>query len=168
MVEADESDASFLYLNPTMSVVTNIDADHMQTYNYDFNKLCQVFVDFLHHCRFMELAIVCIDHPVVRDITAANFDVRLLLMDLVKMLMFRLLIFIRKVLLLNLKSIEGFNDSRFEIHLNLPGKHNVLNALAAIAVATVMQCCEIAAIYSCVTISLKALERRLQRAWRIL
>src|SRR5690554_760761 len=68
IAEADESDASFLHLQPMVSVVTNIDADHMSTYGGDFNRLKQTFVDFLHNLPFYGLAVLCIDDPSVREI----------------------------------------------------------------------------------------------------
>ncbi|MGL5986606.1 MAG: UDP-N-acetylmuramate--L-alanine ligase, partial [Burkholderiales bacterium] len=71
VAEADESDASFLYLNPVMSVVTNIDADHMDTYDHDFGKLKQAFVDFIQHLPFYGMAVLCLDDANVRDIIPA-------------------------------------------------------------------------------------------------
>ena len=71
MAEADESDASFLYLNPVMSVVTNIDADHMDTYDHDFGKLKQAFVDFIQHLPFYGMAVLCLDDVNVREIIPA-------------------------------------------------------------------------------------------------
>src|SRR5690606_31057105 len=68
VVEADESDASFLNLLPCMAVVTNIDADHMETYGHDFGRLKNAFVDFLHRMPFYGRAVLCIDSPGVRDI----------------------------------------------------------------------------------------------------
>src|SRR3546814_1735765 len=68
IAEADESDASFLHLQPLVAVVTNIDADHMATYDGDFNKLKKTFVEFLHNLPFYGLAVVCLDDPVVREI----------------------------------------------------------------------------------------------------
>src|SRR5436189_2421456 len=68
VVEADESDASFLNLLPVMAVITNIDADHMETYGHDFGRLKGAFVDFLHRMPFYGRAIVCVDSPAVREI----------------------------------------------------------------------------------------------------
>lgn len=133
IAEADESDASFLHLQPMVAVVTNIEADHMDTYQGDFNRLQDTFIDFLHNLPFYGLAVVCVDDPVVRsllprigrqtitygfdeqaDVRASDF-------------------------------VQTGNRSSFVLHrqgresvaisLNLPGRHNVLNALAAIAVA---------------------------------
>ncbi len=133
VAEADESDASFLYLKPTMAVVTNIDADHLKTYNNDFNLLRKTFVDFLQQLPFYGLAVLCIDDPVIED----------MLPQLTKHKItygFSEKADIRAV---NLQQKHG--KSYFsvlhnqlpwlDIELNLPGKHNVNNALAAIAVA---------------------------------
>ena len=134
VAEADESDASFLHLQPFMSVVTNIDADHMETYGGDFEKLKQTFVDFLHHLPFYGLAVLCTDDPVVRDIlprihktlrtygidSAADVRAHDVRQDNLKM-RFR---------------VSVPNDPNWaEVTLNHPGRHNVLNSLAAIAVA---------------------------------
>jgi UDP-N-acetylmuramate--alanine ligase len=70
VVEADESDASFLNLMPVMAVVTNIDADHMETYGHDFGKLKGAFLDFLHRMPFYGTAVLCVDDPAVREIVA--------------------------------------------------------------------------------------------------
>lgn len=134
VAEADESDASFLYLQPMMAIVTNIDADHLPTYGGDFSRLKQAFIEFLHHLPFYGLAVVCVEdeevrsilpeitRPIVRygidadaDVCASNiryqgsqtmFDVMLPDTDVV-----------------------------MAITLNMPGRHNVLNALAAICIA---------------------------------
>ena len=71
VVEADESDASFLYLQPVLAVVTNIDVDHMETYGHDFNKLKQAFVEFIEHLPFYGMAVLCVDDASVREIMAA-------------------------------------------------------------------------------------------------
>jgi UDP-N-acetylmuramate--alanine ligase len=136
VAEADESDASFLYLAPMMAVVTNIDADHMSTYGGDFENLRQAFVEFLHHLPFYGLAVMCIDDPVVRDLLPeiskpiltygfASDDADVRGFDLRQQgahTHFR----VRR------KNHEG----ELEITLNMPGEHNALNALAAIAVAS--------------------------------
>ena len=135
VAEADESDASFLYLQPSLAVVTNIDADHLPTYEGDFERLRQTFIEFLHHLPFYGLAVLCVDDPQIKtilaevtrpvvtyaidveaDVTASNmrqdgvqthFEVR-----------------------------RAGHDAALPVTLNMPGRHNVLNALAAIAVAT--------------------------------
>ena len=136
VAEADESDASFLYLSPVIAVVTNIDADHMDAYGHDFERLKQAFVDFLHRLPFYGVAVLCIDDPAVREILphvakqvvtygfAAQANIRAenvrqegarMFFDCVR---------------------SNGAVSRLPVALNLPGEHNVRNALAAIAVAT--------------------------------
>ena len=134
VAEADESDASFLHLQPFMAVVTNIDADHMETYGGDFNRLKQAFIDFLHNLPFYGLAILCIDDPNVREIlprvhkpvrtygTGADADVRATNITQDGMQM-------------HFNVTIGKRAAPMSITLNQPGRHNVLNALAAITVA---------------------------------
>jgi UDP-N-acetylmuramate--alanine ligase len=136
VVEADESDASFLNLLPVMAVVTNIDADHMETYGHDFGRLKQAFVDFLHRMPFYGTAILCTDDAAIRDIvpqvtcpvTSYGFEEG------------------AQVRAVDVRAAGGqmqFTVQRrngvvlpdLDVVLNLPGRHNVLNALAAIAVA---------------------------------
>jgi len=136
VVEADESDASFLNLLPVMAVVTNIDADHMETYGHDFGRLKQAFVDFLHRMPFYGTAILCTDDAAVRDIvplvtcpiTSYGFNEG------------------AQVRAVDVRAVDGqmhFTVQRrngvvlpdLAVVLNLPGRHNVLNALSAIAVA---------------------------------
>ena len=136
VVEADESDASFLNLSPIMSVVTNIDADHMETYGHDFNQLKSAFIEFLHRMPFYGAAVLCIDDPVVnsllsqvsRPITSYGLsekaqvratDVRA----------------VGERMHFTVKRSNGVTLPDLHIVLNLPGTHNVLNALAAIAIA---------------------------------
>jgi len=133
VAEADESDASFLYLKPVMAIVTNIDADHMETYHHDFNQLRQTFIQFLQQLPFYGLAIVCIDDAEVKNI----------LPQLTKPLLTYGLSEEANIRATEIKPER--NQTRFkvlndhtpwlDITLNLPGKHNVCNALAAIAVA---------------------------------
>ena len=134
VVEADESDASFLHLQPVIAVVTNIDADHMSTYGHDFGRLKQAFVQFLQNLPFYGAAVLCADDPTIRELlpevtkpvltygTGADANVRAeaISHDGGRM-RFRAL---RK------------DAKPLDVVLNLPGRHNVLNALAAIAVAT--------------------------------
>ncbi|QIK38379.1 UDP-N-acetylmuramate--L-alanine ligase [Caldichromatium japonicum] len=134
VAEADESDASFLYLQPMLAVVTNIDADHMHTYGNDFERLRQTFREFLHHLPFYGLAVLCLDDPEVRALipqvsrpvrtygTVPEADLRATAIQIQGMhSYFR---------------VEGEGlDQPLELMLNLPGRHNVLNALAAISVA---------------------------------
>jgi len=135
VAEADESDASFLYLQPVVSVVTNIDADHMETYGQDFEKLKSTFVEFLGHLPFYGLAVVCKDDPNVASIMTRitrpmltygrNTDADLVARD------------VRwdsgRMRFTAVSSGKEF--APLDVMLNLPGDHNVLNALAAIAVA---------------------------------
>jgi UDP-N-acetylmuramate--alanine ligase len=133
VAEADESDASFLHLQPMISVVTNIDADHLATYQGDFGRLRATFLEFLHHLPFYGLAVLCADDPEVRSLLdrlerprltygiERPADVRALNLRQVG---------IRTHFDLHLPDLAPF-----PITLNLPGRHNVLNALAAAAVA---------------------------------
>ncbi|WP_367847729.1 UDP-N-acetylmuramate--L-alanine ligase [Rhodoferax sp. WC2427] len=136
VVEADESDASFLHLLPVMAVVTNIDADHMETYGHDFNNLKKAFVDFLHRMPFYGTAILCTDDPGVRAIvdevtnpvTSYGFEegAQVRAVD------------VRAVggqMHFTVQRRNGVVLSDLDVVLNLPGRHNVLNALSAIAIA---------------------------------
>ena len=136
VVEADESDASFLHLLPILAVITNIDADHMETYGHDFERLKQAFVDFVEHLPFYGRAMLCLDDANVREIlpritkpvTTYGFSED------------------AQIRAVNVRAENGRmrftaqcrNDKTqkdLDITVNLPGKHNVLNSLAAIAVA---------------------------------
>ncbi len=136
VVEADESDASFLNLLPVMAVVTNIDADHMETYGHDFGNLKKAFLDFLHRMPFYGTAILCLESPAIREIlgevtcpvTSYGFAED------------------AQVRAVNVRAVHGQmhftvqrrNGSQWpdmDVVLNLAGEHNVLNALSAIAVA---------------------------------
>ncbi len=134
IAEADESDASFVHLQPMVSVVTNIEPDHMETYQGDFQKMQDTYIDFLHNLPFYGVAVLCGDDPVIQALlpkvgrkyltygVSEGVDVRAVDVQL------------------------GFNQSRFTVirkdcaplvvTVNIPGQHNVLNSLAAIAVAT--------------------------------
>lgn len=134
VAEADESDASFMHLQPMMAVVTNIDADHMETYGGDFQKLRQTFVEFLHHLPFYGLAVVCIEDSEVRNILA----------DVTRPVVTYGLSDAADIWATDIRQTAfstHFNVSRkdcpdwLDITLNMPGRHNVLNALAGIAVA---------------------------------
>jgi UDP-N-acetylmuramate--alanine ligase len=141
VVEADESDASFLNLMPILSVVTNIDADHMDTYGHDFARLKAAFVEFLHRMPFYGSAIVCGDDPGVRSIVpmisrpvityGMNEDVQVRAID-VQALEGGQMRF-------TCQRRNGVQMPDLQVTLNLPGEHNVRNALAAIAVATELE-----------------------------
>jgi len=141
VVEADESDASFLQLFPAMEVITNIDADHMDTYQHDMARLKQTFVQFTQRMPFYGIAVLCIDDANVRDIIpfvsqpilryglSADADIRASDVEAVGTQM---------TFTVHRKAIRrhGAQPGPLNIRLNLPGKHNVLNALAAIGIAT--------------------------------
>ena len=141
VVEADESDASFLNLTPVLSVVTNIDADHMETYGHDFARLKAAFVDFVHRMPFYGAAILCADDPGVRSIIPM-ISRPVVTYGLGEGVMVRAV---------NVQALPGgqmrFTAQRrngvpmrdLQITLNLPGEHNVRNALAALAVATELE-----------------------------
>lgn len=133
VAEADESDASFLYLQPMISVITNVDHDHMETYGGDFERLRQTFVEFLHHLPFYGLAVMCIDDPEVRSLIprvtrrvitygqSQDADVRVLNIE--------------QQGLRTTFQVQCVDNGVIDINLNMPGRHNVLNAVAAVAVA---------------------------------
>ncbi|OGI42885.1 MAG: UDP-N-acetylmuramate--L-alanine ligase [Candidatus Muproteobacteria bacterium RIFCSPHIGHO2_01_FULL_65_16] len=134
VAEADESDASFLHLSPFMAVVTNIDADHMGAYGGDFNRLKQAFVEFLHNLPFYGLAVLCADDPVVREIIpSVHKPVRTYGID--AMADVRADDITQDGLKMRFTAVLGAGDERLRITLNQPGRHNVLNALAAITCA---------------------------------
>jgi UDP-N-acetylmuramate--alanine ligase len=133
VAEADESDASFLHLQPFMAVVTNIDADHMGTYGGDFERLKQTFVDFLHHLPFYGLAVLCLDDPVVREILPrVHKPVRTYGIDGAADVQAHEVR--QEGLTMRFRVTQG-GAALGEFTVNQPGRHNVLNALAAIAVA---------------------------------
>lgn len=135
VAEADESDASFLFLKPTMAVVTNIDADHMETYDGDFNKLRETFVEFLHHLPFYGLVVLCIDDANVRHILP-SIQRPTLTYGFSKDAEYRAADWKQEGLLSRFTVTRPEPHPPLTIDLNLPGRHNVLNALAAIALAT--------------------------------
>lgn len=134
VAEADESDASFLYLQPMLAVVTNVDEDHMATYGNEFTRLRATFVEFLHHLPFYGLAVLCLDDPNVRDLLPevtrkvvtygehVDADVRA---DSIQ----------QEGMTTTFEVVMREGET-FDVTLNLPGRHNVLNALAAIAIAS--------------------------------
>src|SRR5690606_1998229 len=136
VAEADESDASFLLLNPVISVVTNIDADHMETYGHDFTRLKQAFVDFLQRLPFYGVAVLCEDDPVVREIAplVSMLFMRFGFSESASIRSDKVRADGRRMLFVSVR-VNG-TITRLPSELNLPGRHNVLNALAAIAVAT--------------------------------
>ncbi len=133
VAEADESDASFLYLKPVMAVVTNIGADHIRTYNNDFNQLRQTFEDFLRQLPFYGLAVLCIDDPVIKTVQA-QLTKHKITYGLSEQADIRAVDILQKQGQTHFKVLHDQNPW-LEITLNLPGEHNVRNALAAIAIA---------------------------------
>ncbi|EIC86496.1 UDP-N-acetylmuramate--L-alanine ligase [Serratia sp. M24T3] len=134
IAEADESDASFLHLQPMVAIVTNIEADHMDTYQGDFEILKQTFINFLHNLPFYGRAVMCIDDPVIREllprvgrhVTTYGFseDADVFIEDY------------RQVGSQGHFTVRRQDKTPMDVMLNAPGRHNALNAAAAIAVAT--------------------------------
>jgi UDP-N-acetylmuramate--alanine ligase len=135
VAEADESDASFLHLQPMVAVVTNIDDDHMSTYDGDFDKLKKAFVDFLHNLPFYGLAVLCIDDPVVRDILP-QVSRPVLTYGFSEAADFRIRVVSQKQMVSKFEVLRPGHSDPLPVTINLPGLHNVLNATAAIVVAT--------------------------------
>ncbi len=138
VAEADESDASFLYLQPMMAIVTNIDQDHMATYQNNYQRLKDTFIEFLHHLPFYGLAVLCIDDEGVREVLPEiskpvttygvhpDADIRA---ENVK----------QAGMHTSFDVIRKGKDNQLSVTLNMPGWHNMLNSLAAIAVATKLE-----------------------------
>ncbi len=133
VVEADESDASFLHLMPILAVVTNIDADHMETYGHDFERLKQAFVDFVQHIPFYGRAVLCNDDVNVRDIMP-RIAKPITTYGLNEGADIRAVDITHSGGQMRFGVLNGGGHRVMEVTLNLPGLHNVLNALAAIAV----------------------------------
>ena len=163
VVEADESDASFLNLLPVMAVVTNIDADHMETYGHDFGRLKQAFVDFLHRMPFYGRAILCLDSPAVREIlpklarpvTTYGFaeDAQVRAIN-VRAEAGRMCFTVKRCL-----GEQTYPD--LDVVLSLPGEHNVLNALSAVVVAMELEISDEALLRALE--GFKGVDRRFQR-----
>jgi UDP-N-acetylmuramate--alanine ligase len=148
VAEADESDASFLYLYPEIAIITNIDADHMATYDNDFDKLCDTFNQFLHRLPFNGLAVACLDDPIIakllprvaRPILTYGFhtDADVQIKD------FHAEGFQSHFTLVLNRINREATSRELKITLNLPGLHNVLNAAAVCAVAASLEVSDIA------------------------
>lgn len=135
VAEADESDASFLYLQPMVAVVTNIDQDHMETYEGCYQRLKETFIEFLHHLPFYGMAVMCLDDPGVQEILPQlskpvktygvheEADVRAVDIK-------------QQGLTTSFKVLRSDKTHPLQVTLNMPGWHNMLNALAAITIAT--------------------------------
>jgi len=138
VAEADESDASFLYLQPMLAVVTNIDADHLSTYGGDYTKLRQVFVEFLHHLPFYGPAILCLDDPGVREILS-QVNRPVITYGVEKDADIRAHHIRYSGIVSRFQVDLPQRSESLQIELNMPGRHNVLNALAAIAVGVQLE-----------------------------
>ena len=136
VAEADESDASFLFLSPVISIITNIDADHMETYGQDFGRLKQAFVDFVQRLPFYGVAVLCTDDASVREIVP-QISKQVVSYGLQPGANVRAENIVAQdgQMRFDCVRVNG-STTRFPVTLNLPGVHNVLNALAAIAVAS--------------------------------
>ena len=138
VAEADESDASFLYLQPMIAIVTNIDQDHMETYQNSYQRLKDTFIEFLHHLPFYGLAVLCLDDEGIREILPhiskpvitygvhEDADIRAVDVD-------------QKGMLTTFNVIRRGDYPALKVTLNMPGWHNMLNSLATIAVATKLE-----------------------------
>lgn len=135
VAEADESDASFLFLKPTYAVVTNIDADHMATYGDDFEKLRETFVEFLHHLPFYGLAVLCADDEEVRRIIP-KVQRPIVTYGFGEDVHYRATNHRQNGLLSEFEVLRPKGRKSLKIQFRWPGKHNILNALATIALAT--------------------------------
>jgi UDP-N-acetylmuramate--alanine ligase len=134
VAEADESDASFLHLQPLVSVVTNIEADHMDTYGGDFANLKKVFLEFLHNLPFYGVAVLCTDDPVVRELIP-SISRQVLTYGFGDDADFRIVDWAKHGMNSTFRVIRR-DGSALDVTLHIPGRHNVLNAAAAIAVAS--------------------------------
>ncbi len=163
VVEADESDASFLNLNPILSVVTNIDADHMDTYGHDYAKLKGAFVDFVHRMPFYGAAILCIDDPGVRSIVPmiSRPVVTYGFGDDAQIRATEVIALPGGQMRFTVTRRNGHRMPDLQVVLNLPGEHNVRNALAAIAVATEIELADAPVVRALAGFS--GVDRRFQR-----
>jgi len=162
VVEADESDASFLYLQPVLAVVTNIDADHMETYGHDFNRLKQTYVEFVQHLPFYGMAVVCIDDANVREVMP-SITKPITTYGLSEDAQVRAIDIQHDQHRMKFTAVVGVNGSarKLGITLNLPGLHNIQNALAAIAVANEIGVPDAAIVKA--LMEFKGVERRFQQ-----
>jgi len=163
VVEADESDASFLHLQPVLAVVTNIDADHMETYGHDFGRLRQAFLDFLQRLPFYGMAVLCVDDPNVRAIMPLVTK-PITTYGLSEQAQIRATAIRHEAGRMRFTAeirANGAPAKSLEVVLNLPGVHNVQNALAALAVGLEVQVPEAAIVRALA--EFKGVGRRFQR-----
>ena len=135
IAEADESDASFLHLQPMVSIITNIDMDHMPTYQGDFEQLKNTFVDFIHNLPFYGLVVACIDDETVRELLP-KFGRPIITYGFSEDADYRATKVVQVENRITARVERPGNQKTLEIDLNMPGRHNILNALAAIAVSS--------------------------------
>ena len=133
IAEADESDASFLHLQPMVAVITNIEADHLDTYGGDFEQLRKTFLEFLHNLPFYGVAVLCVDDPVIAELVPM-ISRSMLTYGFSEQADYRI-VDVEKHSLRTAFTIQRPNAQPLPIELNMPGLHNVLNAAAAIAVS---------------------------------
>ncbi|MEE8157241.1 MAG: UDP-N-acetylmuramate--L-alanine ligase [Gammaproteobacteria bacterium] len=138
VAEADESDRSFMHLQPMLTIVTNIDQEHLSSYGGDFDKLKSHFLDFLHNLPFYGLAVVCIDDPEVSSILP-EISRPFVTYGFSRDADFRATDVTQEGMVSRFEVIRPGTAQTLTLALNLPGRHNVLNALAAIAVATELE-----------------------------
>ncbi len=134
IAEADESDASFLHLQPMVTVVTNIEADHMDTYGGDFAVLRRTFLEFLHNLPFYGVAVLCVDDPVIRELLP-EVTRQVITYGFAKDADYQITEMQRKGLTTSFQVQRPGGKAALAVNLNMPGEHNVLNATAAVAVA---------------------------------
>jgi UDP-N-acetylmuramate--alanine ligase len=133
IAEADESDASFLHLQPMVSVITNIEADHLDTYGGDFGQLRRTFLEFLHNLPFYGVAVLCIDDPVIAEMLE-EVSRTTLTYGFSEQADYRI-VDVEKRALTTAFTVQRPDGDSLRLELNMPGLHNVLNATAAVAVA---------------------------------
>ncbi|CAG7857080.1 UDP-N-acetylmuramate--L-alanine ligase [biofilm metagenome] len=147
VAEADESDASFLYLQPMIAIVTNIDQDHMATYQNNYQRLKDTFKEFLHHLPFYGLAVLCIDDEGIREVLP-GISKPVMTYGIHKDADIRAENIIQDGMQTSFDVIRKDREGRLNVTLNMPGWHNMLNALAAISVATKLEIADDAIIKS--------------------
>jgi UDP-N-acetylmuramate--alanine ligase len=135
IAEADESDASFLHLQPMVAVVTNIEADHMETYGGDFSVLRRTYLEFLHNLPFYGVAVLCVDDPVIREMLP-DVTRQVITYGVSEDADYRIGDVVRKGPATRFALHRPGSQSPLAVNLNMPGTHNVLNAAAAVAVAS--------------------------------
>ena len=131
VAEADESDASFLHLQPMSAIVTNVDADHMHTYGGDFAQLENTFIEFLHNLPFYGVAVMCVDDPVVRKLLP-RVNRQVIRYGFSEDADLRAENVRQDGMVTHFRVVRAEGEP-LDVSLNMPGRHNVLNALAAIA-----------------------------------